>query len=353
MIKDPDARRRASFGRAARLRKEAAAPAQKAERKAAPAQRASRQQKPAQRRQEFTRKAQPRKHEQRRKEPVREAFNRQAKTDAQRKAEQQRLERLAVVRKRIDEYNRRAAQRREREAKERVQREFNRKADERKAADRKAADRKAAERSEAAKQEAQRKADERKAAAWVAQRQKQQQADAIAQQRYATSRLRTIHREETRSMKANETTAIERHAGAMKRIDAAEARALHEFGVKRRSLTGRATELVKGSRHFEKQRADIVNSHEAERMKWHRDLEGFKERHFTKSQDMRLKQARERKEIFDKHRDERREFARTQEAARPRMIEDRKQAFNRAAEIERSHKQERTQEREQARGLAR
>lgn len=275
---------------------------------------------------------------------MREAFNRQAGTAAHRKAEQQRLERLAAIRKRIEDNNRRASQRRERDAKERARRDFNRQAEDRKAAEQKQA---------AAKQEAQRKADERKAAAWVAARQKQQAADAIAEQRRQTSRLRTMHREQTRSMKANEATAIDRHAGACKRIDAAEHRALHEFGVKRRSLTGRATELVKGSAHFEKQRAGIVNRHEAERMKSHRDLEAFKERHFTAAQDMRLRQARERKAIFDKHRDERRDFTRTQEAERPRQIEQRKQAFNKAAEIERSHSQERAKERGQDRALSR
>jgi hypothetical protein len=55
----------------------------------------------------------------------------------------------------------------------------------------------------------------------------------------------------------------------------------------------------------------------------------------------------ERKAIFDKHRDERRDPTKTQEADRPRQIEDRRQAFNKAAEIEQTHKRDRAQERGQ------
>jgi len=223
----------------------------------------------------------------------------------------------------------------------------------RKAEQKREADRKAEERKAAARQEAQKRADERKAAAWVAERQKQQAADALAEQRRQTARLRTQHREENRSLKSNESAALDRHWHAVKRIDAAEERALHEFDVKRGSLPGRAAELLKGRKHFDAQREDIAKRHETERMTKHRDLEALKERQSEIAQATRLRQVHERKAIFDRHRDERRDFARTQEAERPRQIEDRKQAFTKAAEIEQTHKRERAQERAQGPKLSR
>jgi hypothetical protein len=117
--------------------------------------------------------------------------------------------------------------------------------------------------------------------------------------------------------------------------------------VKRASLTGRAAELVKGKDHFDRQREAIAKRHEADRMNQHRDLEALKERQFKIAQDTRLRQVQERKAIFDRHRDERRALARKLEAELPRQIEARKQAFNKAAELEQTHKRDRAQERGQ------
>jgi hypothetical protein len=289
MIQDPSARRRASFAAADRRRKEAAA---------------------------------------KQKAPDLSA-------EALAKAEERAARAAATAQKRVADATRKAEQRRDRHRKEQMRRDFSRAAEDKKAAEQKQT---------AAKQEAQKKLDERKAAAYVAERQKAQQADAIAEQRRQTDRLRNQHREETRSLKRNESTALDRHWHAIKRIDGAERRALDEFDVKRASLTGRAVELAKGKDHYDRQRAEIGKRHEADRMKQHRDLEALKERQFKIAQDTRLRQAQERKAIFDKHRDERRDLTKTQEADRPRQIEDRKQAFNKAAELQQTHKQERTQE---------
>ncbi len=247
--------------------------------------------------------------------------------------------------------------------------EQQRRADAKKDTDRKAeqkreADRKIEERKTAAKQDLQRRADERRAAAYVAERQKAQAAayvaerqkaqaaDAIAEQRRQTSRIRNHHREETRSLHSNESTALNRHYHAIKRIDGAEQRALHEFDVRRGSLMGRAAELLKGGRHFDREREDIIKRHESDRLKQHRDLEALKERQFTIAQQTRLRQAHERKAIYDRHLDERRDLGKTQESSRPRQIEDRKQAFAKAAEIAQAHKHERAQERGQGRPLS-
>jgi hypothetical protein len=272
-------------------------------------------------------------------EQLRASFNRQAdgRTDAERKTAQERAARTAATaQKRVADASRKAEQRRDRLRKEQVRRDFNRTAEDKKAAEQKQT---------AAKQEAQKRADERKAAAWVAQRQKAQAADSLAEERRQTDRLRNQHREENRSLKSNESAALDRHWHAIKRIDGAEQRALDEFDVKRAGLTGRAAELVKGKDHFDRQRAEIGKRHEADRMKQHRDLEALKERQFKIAQETRLRQVQERKAIFDRHRDERRVFARKLEAELPRQIEARKQAFNKAAELEQTHKRDRAQER--------
>jgi hypothetical protein len=103
--------------------------------------------------------------------------------------------------------------------------------------------------------------------AYVDERQKQQQADAIAEQRRQTSRLRTRHREEIRSLKHNEASMP-------------------------------AT---------------------------------------------RQRQVQDRKAIFDKHRDERRDLTKAQEADYDRQLGERLRATGKAAEIEQEQARERGQ----------
>ena len=163
-----------------------------------------------------------------------------------------------------------------------------RKAEQKREADQKHAEQKKqdaakldAQRQEQQKQEAQKRADERRAEAHVAAQFKQQQADQIAEHRRQTSRLRTQHREQSTSLKCREGEAVDRHRHDIKTIDDREQQALKEFDVKRRSLTGRAAELVKGKAHFDGRREEMQKKFESDRLHKHRDLEALKERQFT------------------------------------------------------------------------
>jgi hypothetical protein len=84
-------------------------------------------------------------------------------------------------------------------------------------------------------------------------------------------------------------------------------------------------------------------------MRRHRDLEALKDRQFTTAQDTRLRQAGERKLIFELHRAERRQIAQAHERDRPRQIEAHQRSFERAAQ-QQAREKERTQEHAQEQG---
>ncbi len=195
------------------------------------------------------------------------------------------------------------------------------------------------------KQEAQKRAEERRAEAHVLAQFKQQQADQIAEHRRQTARLRTQHREQSTSLKGREGEAVDRHRHDIKTIDDREQQALKEFDVKRRSLTGRAAELVRGKAHFDGRREEMQKKFESDRLHKHRDLEALKERQFTALQEQRLKHARERLDMMKTHRQHRDETQQQHERDRPRLVAERQRAVERNAEIERGHKQEQTRER--------
>jgi hypothetical protein len=180
----------------------------------------------------------------------------------------------------------------------------------------------------------------------VAAQFKQQQADQIAEHRRQTSRLRTQHQEQSSSLKSRDGEAIDRHRHDVKTIDDRERQALKEFDVKRASLTGRAAELIKGKAHFDGRREEVQKKFESDRLHKHRDLEALKERQFTAQQ--RIRQAKERLAMMHTHREARNETQQNHERDRPRLVEERRRAVERNAEIARTHQQEQKQERGQS-----
>ena len=307
------ARRRASYARADRLKKEAAQAAGEKEQERKAGLQQSAEAKKAAERQDKQRQAFEQRKDEARKQQQWKAFE-QRKADA-------------------------------------AKREFNRKAEDAKALEQQKADRrqeanrKAEQRMAEAKQEAQRRAEQRKADAYVQAQFRQQLADQIAEHRRQTDRLRAQHREQSSSLKDRGDEAITRHWHGVKGIDEREARALKEFDAKRASLTGRAAELVRGKAHFERRREEMQKGFESDRLHKHRDLEALKERQSAARQEQHLRHVQERKAILDTHRAAREETLQRQERDRPRLIEERLQAVARNAEIARSHQQEQTRER--------
>lgn len=59
--------------------------------------------------------------------------------------------------------------------------------------------------------------------------------------------------------------ALTLHHQAIAAVDERERRALAEFDRRRRAWTGRVVEIVQGKQHFDAQRQEIANAHEAER----------------------------------------------------------------------------------------
>src|SRR6185312_8951647 len=115
--------------------------------------------------------------------------------------------------------------------------------------------------------------------------------------------------------------AVDQHAQQMRNIDLAERRDLNALGARRNSLSARISGLIQGQGHFDRDEQKIVDRHEAARMTKHRDLEALKDRQFQAAQETRLRQARERKAIFDTHRNERRDLVQAHAKDRPRRIE--------------------------------
>jgi hypothetical protein len=253
------------------------------------------------------------------------------KRDAERKAETAKRESDRKAENQKGAEKRKAEQKREADQKTQQQKQDAAKLD--------------AARQEQRKQEAQKRADERRAEAHVAAQFKQQQADQIAEQRRQTSRLRTQHREQSSSLKSRDGEAIDRHWHDVKTIDDRERQALKEFDIKRRSLTGRAVELVKGKAHFDGRREEVQKKFESDRLHKHRDLEALKERQFTAQQKKRLDHARDLRDMRKEHRQHRDETQQQHDRDRPRLVAERQNAVARNAEIERGHKQEQTRER--------
>ena len=204
----------------------------------------------------------------------------------------------------------------------------------RKAEDRVAAQKKLdAQRREAAQRDIQKRDETRRdetrqrAEALVKEREKRHQADQIHEHRRQTDRMRKQHSIEMRSHTDNASHAISVHAQKIKNIDVAERRDLEALGARNRTLSGRLTNLVRGSGHAAREEKAIVDRHEAQRMQAHRNHEVLKDRQFEAAQASRIRQAHERNAIFDQHRTERRELADAHERARPRQIEQHRLAL--------------------------
>lgn len=239
--------------------------------------------------------------------------------------EKRRAATIKAAATRVEQFRKLAQERRDRLRKEQTQKEFNRKAENTAGTAKVEAQRKDAARIEAQKQDA-----SRRAAADVAERHKRQLADQQAEHRRQTGEVRSRHQAETRSLRANDDTAINRHWHAVRNIDQAEQRELSSFDTQRRSLTGRIAETVRGSSQYDRKREEVQQRFEGERMTKHRDLEALKERQSQVAQDTRLKQAHERKASIDAHRADRTQLQQAQAAERPRQIEQREQAITRA-----------------------
>ena len=118
------------------------------------------------------------------------------------------------------------------------------------------------------------------------------------------------------SFRENEDAAIDRHAHEIESIDEREQHELEALGARRESLIGRAVTLVKGEAHYARKADAIVDRCEAERITKHRDLEALKERQFAAAQQARMRQAQERKAIFELHRMERQQLAQAHDRSR-------------------------------------
>lgn len=289
------AKRRASFGRADRLAKEA-------------------RQKTEQARVERSRKAERDKADRQRKdEAVKAAEHRNAQ--ARKRAEQRRLARRA----------------------ETMRQGFARAAANRRAESDRTERGRAAERFKTA---AERDPRRREAAAYVAQQERRQLRDQQEEHRRQTHRLRVAHQGEHAGFRSREAAGIVNHARQVRNIDIAERRALEALGTRQRSLTGRAVSLVRGAQHYGRQERAIVDRHETDRWKAHRDQEARKDALFTAEQAARLRRVSERYGIAKTHQAERRDLCQAHERDRPRLIEVRVQAMARANDNERARQRE-------------
>lgn len=298
------AKRRASFGRSARLAKETKA---KAEREKAEAQRRA----------------------------TREKGDQQRKADAARAAEQ----RVAQARKKTE-------QRRLQRHKDDIRAAFSRKAEDRQAqaatAERRQADdkAKAAEQARQAKDIEQRRAAE----AYVAKQQARQAADQVKEHRRQTHRLRVEHQAERTGFGHREAGALIQHARQIRNIDIQERRDLEALDTRRHSLTGRAISLVRGTRHYDRQARSIIERHEDARWQKHRDHEARKDGMFEAEQDSRLRQVGDRHEIAQRHQMERGALVAAHARGRPALIEARVQAMGIANENQKPRQQEQSRD---------
>lgn len=249
-----------------------------------------------------------------------------AKREATQKLEQQRKDRTAEASRRVADANRKAESRRRQHAKDQTQKAFNRQVEDIRAA--------------AVRDEAQKREASRKATADIEERHKRQRAEQQAEHRRQTAEVRLRHQAETRSLRSNETVALERHHERVRILDRQEGKALDRLAAERNSLFGR----FKGQKHFDERREAVKERFESERMNEHRKLEALKESQFKVAQAKRLEQARERKQTFDDHRKDRQGLQQQQQAARPKMVQERAQAMTKAAEVQREPKREQSRE---------
>lgn len=297
------AKRRASFGRADRLRKEARQKAEQA------------------------------KTEQRRKEE-RDKADRQRKAEAVKAAEQ----RIAQARKRAEHL-------RLQRHRENLQKEFSRKAEDKRARDTRAAQQRKMEAAKAAsykQQPADRDPKQRDAEGYVAHQEQRQQTDQRDEHRRQTQRLRSEHDAQREGGRNRAAAAIIEHARKIRNIDIAERRELEALDASRRSFTGRVTGLVRGAKHFVRQGQAIADRHENDRWQKHRDHEVRKDNLFWTEQTARLRRASERMAIAKDHQNERLELNHAQAHSRPQRVQDHVRALERVAQIsiERSRRQE-------------
>ena len=223
-----------------------------------------------------------------------------------------------------------------------------------KAADQKKADQtRAAEQAKQAQQQAQAAEARRRIEAEVTAREKAQRADQASAHRHQTSQLRDYHREEKLSLGMAVEVGNVHHASKISTIDASERRDLQELDEQRRSLTGRVVGIMKGPGHYERQEKAITERHEADRMQKHRDHEALKERLFTNTHTAYRRQAMERKEIADRHRTEVKQLHDVQAKLRPLEIERREKAMILAPNVDRARQPDRKQEQELSHSMAR
>ena len=261
------------------------------------------------------------------------------KTDAQRQAESKKAEERRTAESRRREEQKRAERRREsvrKEAerrtqdgkaaveKDRARRQFNRQAEDRKKEEAFAA--------EQDKRRARAADIRRRAEAAVAERQQRQKAQQLEEHRRQTDHMRSLHRDEMHSFRENEAAAIAGHAHEIESINEREQQALAALGARRESLVGRTVTFFKGKAHYAREADAMVDRCEAERMVQHRNLEALKERQFAAAQQSRLRQAQERKGIFELHRMERLQLAQAHERNRELEIGASQRAFERAAD---------------------
>lgn len=288
------AKRRASFGRADRLAKET-------------------RQKAEQTRVEQSRKAERDKADQQRKaEAVKAAEQRNAL--ARKRAEHRRLERV----------------------RENLRKEFTRKAQDSQTERQRTEASKAADKKPAVERDETRRAAE----TYVAQQEKRQLRDQQEEHRRQTHRLRVEHQAERAGFRSREAAGVVNHARQVRNIDIAERRELEALGAQRRSLAGRAIGLVRGPQHFERQEQAIVDRHETDRWRAHRDQEARKDNLFSAEQAARLRRVSERHGIAKDHQAERLALGQAHERERPRLIEVRVQAMGRANDNERARERD-------------
>jgi len=136
-------------------------------------------------------------------------------------------------------------------------------------------------------------------------------------------RLRVIRMQDVKSYEANRAEAEDRHWRTIKAIDSAELDAFKRLDAEQRGLKGRLTGLVKGSAHQERQREELAERFEAQRMAKHRELEQLKERQFEAEQKARLGYAKDLKEMRERHQADRATHRTWEKDNRARLTEER------------------------------
>ena len=283
----------------------------------------------AKRRASFGRADRLRKEEQQKAEQTKSEQRRKAERD---KADRQRKGIAAEAAKlRIELAKKRADQRRMARKQENLKKEFARKAEDIRARDAKAEQQRSMEAAkvDARKQAAEHDPKRHDAAIYVARQEQRQQRDQLEEHRRQTSRLRDSHHAERLRNHEREVGAVVDHVRKVRNIDITERRELEALDTQRRSLTGRVTSMVRGSGHFDRQERAIVERHENDRWQKHRDHEVKKDNLFWTAQAKRLGQVAERRDLAKTHEVERQTLKQAQERTRPHQIEARTQAVMR------------------------